>query len=144
MNTLKIISGLINQAMDTLLVIAGFLLFCMIVIGPLFYLLPLYKKYIKNREVDTVKRILIVKEYVAKRFGVEKESIIVESLEKKSTSKLIGFYEYMTKKEEVFRVFCEHGEFIFKMDIYDGEALLTDVKMISDTNFKDELQRLSN
>ncbi|WP_144536726.1 hypothetical protein [Bacillus thuringiensis] len=140
MNTFKIISGLINQALDSLLVIAGFLLFCMIVIAPLFYLLPLYKKYIKNREVDTKKRILIVKEYVAKRFGVEQESIIVEDLEKKSTSKIMRFYEYMTKKEESFRVFCEHGEFVFKMDMYDGEALLTDVKMVSDTNFKDELK----
>lgn len=140
MNTFKIISGLINQALDSLLVIAGFLLFCMIVIAPLFYLLPLYTKYIKNREVDTKKRILIVKEYVAKRFGVEQESIIVEDLEKKSTSKIMGFYEYMTKKEESFRVFCEHGEFVFKMDMYDGEALLTDVKMVSDTNFKDELK----
>ncbi|HHT7008627.1 TPA: hypothetical protein ACTZ3A_001166 [Bacillus cereus] len=144
MNMFNIISNLINQALDTLLVIAGFLLFCMIVIGPLFYLLPLYKKYIKNRELDTVKRTLIVKEYVAKRFGVEQESIIVESLEKKSTSKLIGFYEYMTKKEEAFRIFCEHGEFIFKMNIYDGEALLIDAEMMSDTNFKDELQGLSN
>lgn len=82
MKMFNIISNLINQALDTLLVIAGFLLFCMIVIGPLFYLLPLYKKYIKNRELDTVKRTLIVKEYVAKRFAVEQESIIVESLEK--------------------------------------------------------------
>lgn len=140
MNIFNLISDLINQALDTLLVIAGFLLFCMFVIAPLFYLLPLYKKYIKNREVGTNKRILIVKEYVAKRFGVEQESIIVEDLEKKSTSKIMGFYEYMTKKEESFRVFCEHGEFVFKMDMYDGEALLTDVKMVSDTNFKDELK----
>ncbi|MEC3269850.1 MULTISPECIES: hypothetical protein [Bacillus cereus group] len=122
----------------------GVIIFFAVVIRPLFYLFPLYMKYIKNREVDVEKRILTVKEYVSRRFGVEQESIIVEYLENISTSKLKGFYEYMTKKEESYRVFCEHGEFIFKMDMYDGNTKLTDAKMVSDTNFKDALERVSD
>ncbi|MES5837840.1 hypothetical protein [Bacillus cereus group sp. MG11] len=147
MNTLKIISGLINQAMDTLLVIAGFLLFCMLVIGPLFYLIPLYKKYIKNRDSDEQKGIMTVKEFVSKRFEVEKESIIVECLEKDTNSKIKGFYQYMKRKEKAYRVFCEYGEFIFKMDMYEDDtksAKLTYAEMVSDTNFKEALKREFN
>lgn len=138
------ITSHVENSKYVLLGILGGITFFAVVIRPLFYLVPLYMKYIKNRKVEAEKRIVTVKEYVSKRFGVEQESIVVECLENKSTSKLKGFYEYMTKKAESYRVFCEHGEFIFKMDMYDGNAKLTDAKMVSDTNFKDALQRVSN
>lgn len=138
------ITSHVENSKYVLLGILGGITFFAVVIRPLFYLVPLYMKHIKNRKVEAEKRIVTVKEYVSKRFGVEQESIVVECLENKSTSKLKGFYEYMTKKAESYRVFSEHGEFIFKMDMYDSNAKLTDAKMVSDTNFKDALQRVSN
>ncbi|MFJ8528437.1 hypothetical protein [Bacillus sp. NPDC094106] len=139
MNIFNHISDLIYQVAFPILSIAGCMLLFALVFRPLLYIFPLFKRYLKNREEDERKEVLSVKEFVSKRFGVKKEDVIVESLEEQSDSLIRGFFQYMTKTEKRYRVFCEYGEFVFSMDMYDGVGKLTHAEMVSDTDFKNEL-----